>query len=162
MADSLFHPLASRWVFLNIFMVTLQCLALVSVPAPAPKLQCARLNLGVHAWAFASGCLVHGENQPMHIQDLVKICHSNYSLALHYGTQLLFSTFKGKQSIFRLALLSDLTCLFTEDTTLMHHIGQYHELTMQQVRDHLLTRYQNLPTNFCADCNNAIWHMSIH
>ena len=77
-------------------MVTLQCLALVSVPAPAPKLQCARLNLGVHAWAFASGCLVHGENQPMHIQDLVKICHSNYSLALHYGTQLLFSTFKGK------------------------------------------------------------------
>ena len=100
-------------VFLNIF----------SVPAPAPKLQCARLNLGVHAWAFASGCLVHGENQPMHIQDLVKICHSNYSLALHYGTQLLFSTFKGKQSIFRLAL-SDLTCLFTDDTTLIHHIGQ--------------------------------------
>ena len=49
---------------------------------------CARLNLGVHAWAFGSGRLVHGtwENQPMHIQDLVKICHSNYSLALHYGT----------------------------------------------------------------------------
>ena len=41
----------------------------------------------------------------MHIQDLVKICHSNYSLALHYGTQLLFSTFKGKQSIFRLAFI---------------------------------------------------------